>query len=210
MDIIQLDDGFPVARGCRIELLTFDAVTSSVPAGSIQTRAFGVPKWALSLVSPQVMNDERAGRWKALQLKLRGALNRVAAYDPGRPVPLGSLRGSLTLVGDVAVGDVTAQITGGLGQAGKTLVAGDMLGLGAGYGTSQLVCAVEDVAADGSGALTVRFEPPARRAFAAGTAVAWQRPRAYFVQPQGRAGWGAYSRARTNQMSIDLVEDIGP
>ena len=207
MDIIQLDDAFPVARGCRIELLTFDAVSASVPAGSAQTRAYGVPRWSLSLVSPSVMNDARAGRWKALQLKLRGSLNRVAACDPGRPVPLGTLRGNLTLAAPIAIGDVTAQITGGAGQAGRTVVIGDMFGFGAGFGTSQLVCAVEDGVADGAGAMTLRFEAPARRAFPTGTVVTWQRPRAYFLQPQPRAGWGAYSRTRTEQMSIDLVED---
>lgn len=209
MDIIQLADDFPVSRGSRIALITTDAVSSSDPTGSAQTRVYGVPKWGLSLVSPTVMNDRRAGAWKALTLMLRGSVNRVAAYDPSRPVPLGTLRGAPTLSAVVAKGDVTAQINAGPGQAGKTIEVGDLLGIGTGFGTSQLVCAVQPATADGSGLLTLRFEAPARRDYAAGTAIVLIRPRAYFMRAQGRAEWGAYSRLRTNSMSIDLVEDIG-
>lgn len=210
MDIIQLPDDFPIARGSRIELITTDAVSTSDPTGTSQTRFYGVPRWALSLVSPQVLNERRAGQWKGLALSLRGSINRVAAFDPSRPEPLGTIRGSLVLAAPVALGDVTAQINAGVGQAGRTVSTGDFFGLGTGYGTSQLVCAVQDGVVNGSGLVTLRFESPARRSYAAGAVVVWSRPRAYFLRLQGRAGWGAYSRRLTNSMSIDLVEDVGP
>lgn len=209
MDILQLPDDFPASRGSRIALITTDSVTASDPSGTAQTRLYGVPKWGLSLVSPDVMNEARAGAWKALTLMLRGSVNRVAAFDPSRPVPLGSLRGSPTLSAPLAKGDVTALISAGSGQAGKTLAIGDLVGIGTGFGTSQLVCAVQPATADGSGALSLRFEAPARRDYPAGTAIVLIRPRAYFMRLQGRAEWGAYSRTRTSSMSIDLVEDIG-
>jgi hypothetical protein len=209
MEIIQLADDFPIARGSRIEFITTDAVSTSDPTGTTQARFYGVPRWALSLVSPQVMDEYRAGQWKGLSLRLLGAINRVAAFDPSRPEPLGTLRGALTLSAPVAQGDVSAQISAGAVQAGRTVTIGDFFGLGEGYGTSQLVCAVQGSVVDGAGKVVLHFAAPARRAYAAGTVVVWSRPRAYFQRLQGRAGWGAYSRKKTNTMSIDLVEDVG-
>lgn len=90
---------------------------------------------------------------------------------------------------------------------GATLLAGDWLQIGSGLGTSQLVKAVADAAAAESGAMTVTFEPPLRKAHLAAVAVTWDKPVAYYKQtsvPQ----WGYRPAMRYKQggFALDLLE----
>lgn len=206
MAIITMSADLRCARGCRVEQISADALTTSDPAGTSQARLYGLPKWALSLVSPEALTDAQAGVWKALLLGLRGQVNYLAAFDPARPVPLGTLRGALTLAAAAAYGDNTASITGGAGQAGKTLQAGDWLQLGTGLGSSQLVCCTANAVADGTGLIAVTFEPTLRLGFALGATVAWDHARAYYRRTPARAGWAAYSGRITQVMNVDLIE----
>lgn len=205
MGIIAMAWGLRCGQGCRVEQITTDAVGVSDPAGNTQARAYGVPRWALSLVSPTTMTDADAGVWKAMLLALRGSLNYLAAFDPSRPVPRGTLRGAPTLLADAAYGDNTATLSCA-GQVGKTVTVGDWLQIGAGLGTSQLVLCTAAAVVDGAAHLALTFEPPLRRAYAAGTGVTWDHPVAYFRRPPGRAGWSPYSSRHTQAMSVDLVE----
>ncbi|PTT75430.1 hypothetical protein DBR42_28930 [Pelomonas sp. HMWF004] len=102
--------------------------------------------------------------------------------------------------------DETAFLNCGIPAAGRTLKSGDWVQFGAGLGTSQLVLCVADAVVNGSGLLTLRFEPPLRMPFAAGTAVTIERPVAHFRKPPGRVGWAAYSDRLTQGMSVDLLE----
>lgn len=206
MSIVAMPANLRCGRGCKVEQITTDAVGASDPAGNTQARAYGVPRWALSLVSPSVLTDAEAGVWKAMLLATRGSLNFVAAYDPSRPVPKGTLRGALTLLAGVAYGDNTATLDCGAGQAGRTVKVGDWLQFGAGKGSSQLVIVTADAVVDGASHLALTFESPARMAFAAGTAVTWDHPVAYYRRPPGRVGWTPYSSRHTEAMAVDLVE----
>src|SRR5690606_14374504 len=91
----------------------------------------GVPLWVVSIQADRVPELE-SGIWKALLMKTKGATNQIAVYDRKRPVPLGTMRGILSLDGAHPQGHATLTLTGGAGQAGKTLLAGDMLGVGSG------------------------------------------------------------------------------
>lgn len=206
MAIITMPTTLASGRGCRIEQITTDAYGVSDPGGSTQARVYGHPRWALSLVGYELMTDAEAGQWKAMLLQLRGTVNFLAAFDPSRPFPTGSLRGSLALLGAAAAGDVTCTLDCGAGQAGRTLRVGDWLQIGDGKGTSQLVITMADATVDGSGHLALTFEAPLRQAFAAGTAVAWDHPRAYFRKPPARAGWTPFSQTFAQNMGADLVE----
>ncbi|MEJ1933987.1 hypothetical protein WDZ92_27640, partial [Nostoc sp. NIES-2111] len=144
MPIITMPRNLRCGRGCKIEQVTTDSVSVSDPSGSTQARSYGVPRWSMSLVSPQALPEADAAVWKAMLLGLRGSLNYLAAYDPGRPVPLGTVRGALTLGAAVALGDNTAVLACGAGQAGRTIKVGDWLQIGSGLGSSQLVmCGAE-------------------------------------------------------------------
>jgi hypothetical protein len=81
--------------------------------------------------------------------------------------------GSPILRAAVAVGAKTATINT---FPGRTVQAGDMLGIG-----GQLVRVVANATADGTGALAVEFLPRLRAAAAQGSVVTWDKPTATFM-----------------------------
>ena len=139
-----------------------------------------------------------------LTLALRGSINHVAAWDVGHPAPSGTMRGTPTLNAGVSAGATTLVLA--TGQPGATLLQGDKIQLGTGLGTSQMVMVLLDAVANGSGVLTVTTEPPLRLGFAGGTAVTWNRPRAYFKQSSARSTWSYAPSGVVTGMSIDLLE----
>jgi hypothetical protein len=121
------------------------------------------------------------GEWQAMVSRLRGRVNHLAAFDPLRIAPLGTMRGTLTLASPLAQGAFSMSVTGGAGQAGATLLRGDWLQIGAGL-AGQLVMVTADATANGSGVIAVSFENPIRLAagYIAGTAVTWDRPLGHY------------------------------
>lgn len=91
-----------------------------------------------------------------------------------------------------------------------TLKPGDLLRIGSGLGTSQCVMAMgpSDTVADPLGNMTVPIEAPPRIAFASGTAVAWDKPTAFFRARGGSASSWKYGNRGTTQvgLSLDLIE----
>lgn len=162
------------------------------------------PVWQV-LIERNALSAAEAGAWMSLFLRLRGGLNQLEFWNLGRPVPRGTLRGTLTLAADAARGAASIQISGGVGQAGATLLAGDFLGLGSGL-TQQVVMVTVDATADASGLITVSFESPLRNAFTAGTAVTWDKPKALFRVQNDILGW-EYEKAIVNGFALELLED---
>jgi hypothetical protein len=206
MAIIQMPDALRCGQGCRIEQVTFDVLTASDVTGSSQARPYGMPHWALSLASPEFMAEPDAAAWKAMLLSLRGSVNVLAAYDPSRTAPVGTLRGAPVLQAAAVFGDDVITLNAGGGQAGRTLEPGDWLQIGTGFGSSQLVMVRASAVLDGAGVGSVSIEAPLRREFAAGAAITWQRPRGYFRKAAGRVGWSAHCPGVTQSMAVDLVE----
>jgi hypothetical protein len=183
----------------------------------------------MQLRSRTIQSFADAGKWEALVYGLRGRVNHLSAFDPGRVAPAGTARGSLRLAAVAAAGATSVVLVGG--TAG-TLLAGDLLQFGTGLGTSQLVKVMADVASvpptdtafswDNGGAfswtnggaftwsdpgvITVTFEPPLRQAFVQDTPAAWSYPRAYY-RAQG-AAQASYTPGYTGQgdYALDLVE----
>lgn len=154
----------------------FDVTSRSV-FGS-QSIESGAPLWTAEIDIKPLMESE-AGLWKATMLKLRGQTNQLELWDVRRPAPLGTMRGGLVLADDAAQGDETITIAGGAGQAGATLLQGDMLQLGSGE-TQQVIILTENGTADVSGDIQVTFQAPLRNAFSAGATVVYDRPKALF------------------------------
>lgn len=198
MAIITLPTNLRLGAGSGMGQQRHDLVTRSDATGAEQARVLGPPRWLLRLVQPPALGVADAAVWRALVLRLRGRVNHLAAHDPGLPAPRGTLRGSPTLSGSHALGATTLVLTGSSG----TLLAGDMLGIGTGLGTSQLVMVTADCTQ-----ASVPIEPPLRTAFAGGTAVAWDRPTAYFRATTDAAQW-SYGRGRrvVQGLSLDLLE----
>ncbi len=206
MAVITMPTALKCAQDCRIEQVHFDTISASDVTGSSQARPYGVPHWALSLTQPGVLTDAEAGLWKAMLLGLRGSVNYLHAYDPNRRAPFGTFRGSPTLAAAAAYGDNAISLDGGAGQAGRTLLIGDWLQVGSGFGTSQLVAVTSNATANGSGVIAVTIEAPLRMAFASGAAVTWDHARGYFRRPPGRLGWAPYAGRYTQGLAADLME----
>lgn len=204
MAIIQLPTGLKIER-LTIGQQRYDLDFSNSDTGSGSTRLLGPPRWKVSFSSAAEMDIDQASAWVATMVKLRGRVNHLAVWDVARPVPRGTMRGTLTLSASAAAGSTSLTITGGAGQAGRTLLAHDWLQLGVGVGTSQLVMVTEDVTADGSGVVTLTVEPPLRTAFSAGAPVTWDRPLGYYKSTTQHTEW-TYERAVQGGISFDGIE----
>jgi hypothetical protein len=163
----------------------------------------GMPKWAASISAPDIY-EYQASQWQTLLMQLRGRQNQLALWNLARPVPLGTYRGSPTLSSSVAMGDTTMTFVDAT-QASKTLKVGDYVGIGSGL-TQQVVMLVADATANGSGVITVTFEPPLRNAFATSTAITLDKPKALFRQTASSNKWD-YSGVFASGFALDLQED---
>lgn len=157
------------------------------------------PMWLSAITG----TPKRPELWQSLMLRLRGKTNQLALWNMGRPQPLGTMRGAMT-IGATAQGATTLTITAS-GQVSKTLLAGDYLGVGSGL-TQQVVMVVADAVSNASGVITVTTEPALRNAFAAGAGVTWYRPCALFRRKDSVSQW-EYEPGVIKGMTIDLIED---
>lgn len=204
MSIVTLPSSLPLGPGSRMGQQRYDLVAVSETTGAQQVRPMGPPRWMLTLVQPATLPAAHAGQWQGLIVALRGRINHLAAWDPGRPVPMGTMRGTPSLGASAAVG--ASAITVATGQPGCTLLAGDRIQIGTGLGTSQLVMVTANATADGSGSLALSIEAPLRQAFASGVAVAWNRPLGYFRAATDQSSWSYPSRNAVQGMALDLLE----
>ena len=207
MSIVILSTALKLSPGGGVGQRRFDMLTQSDSTGSQQARLLGPPRWTLRLVQPDFLTLDEAGLWSAMALRLRGRVNHLAAWDPARPTPRGTIRGTLTLAATAAAGATVVSVTGGVGQAAKTVVAGDWFQIGAGLGTSQLVMCTAAATADGAGVVSLSFEPPLRQGYASATAVAWDKPLAYYRQQTESTSWTYINNgAMVSGLSLDLLE----
>lgn len=208
----------------------FDLVEQSESTGAQSTRLLGPPRWSLSLQSRPVQSFAEAGKWEALLYGARGRVNHIAAYDPGRTLPAGTLRGTPRLSAIVAAGTTSATLVGGsLG----TLLAGDLLQFGTGLGTSQTVKVIADATSVPStggsfvwdntgvfvwsnagtfvwtldGTIAISFEPPLRAGYVQDTPVSYTRPVIYCKAQAANQG-GSYTPGFIGQggYALDLLE----
>jgi hypothetical protein len=177
------------------------------------SQAIGVsaPVWQAT-IGQSLFKDSsvNAGAWQSLALRLSGKVNQLELWNVMRPAPLGTLRGTLTLNGAHAQGATTLAVSGGAGQAAKTVRAGDYFGLGSGI-TQQVVMATADALANGSGDVTIDISAtPLRGAFSTGSAVTWDKPKALFRQTASKTAWKYGQGAVVSGIALDLIEDWRP
>lgn len=182
-----------------------DVVFSSI-FGS-QALEGGSPLWEADLQGvPQVWPE--AHQMVAFLESFEGYRNQLALWNLAQPYPIGTMRGTIKLAFSAAKGAGELAIYAGSGQAGKTLLAGDLLGVGSGL-TQQVVRVMEGEVATGSGDMTISISPPLRNAFAADAVVTWDRPKALFRQKSANAGI-EYTPGIGQPWSLSLVEDWRP
>lgn len=172
-----------------------------------QAQEVAAPLWEVMLSAPMAP-EYLSGGWKSLLMQLRGRVNQIAIWDMARPVPTGTMRGTMILPTGAAQGDNTLSISTDVSQAFKTLVQGDMLGVGSGI-TQQVVMVVADATANASGNVTVTVEPSLRNAFAASASVTWDKPKALFRRNDSKSSW-KYTGHMAEGFSLSLIEDWRP
>lgn len=208
----------------------YDMVEQSESTGAQSVRVLAPPRWKWTLRSLDNMSLAKAAQWEAIAYALRGRVNHLAVWDPMRPVPQGTMRGSMRLYANVAAGATSMTLVGG--TAG-TLLTADWLQVGSGLGASQLVKTMADTAStpavDGtfvwdnggafvwtnggtfvwnnSGLVTVNFEAPLRLAYPLDTVVTWSYPLAYF-KAQNESQQSNYVPGYFSQggYALDLLE----
>lgn len=178
--------------------LNFDS-----PFGS-QSAELAPPVWT-ALLTPARFNRDEYAEWEMLLLSLEGRQNQLALWHLDRPQPRGTMRGTMTLNGAHAQGDALLNLSAGAGEAGKTLLAGDHLGFGSGT-TAQVFKVAADATADGSGNISVQVRGYLRTAFATGTVVIWDKPKALFRRLDGKTRM-RHARGGVDGTALDLVED---
>ncbi len=214
----------------------FDVAETSPETGDTAVNAGAPARWTCTLRSASWLTLDEAAEWEAMLLRLRGGINYLAVYDVLRPAPRGTMRGAPVLRDPVARGDSTAVLTNVVG----TLKTSDWLQFGTGVGTSQLVKLLEPVSSAVltptsagwvnnvagaatwvnnasapatwwlGGSVTITFDAPAREAFAAGTAVVWDKPVAYYGMNNSATTWQAGSNGPTLAgYAFDGVEQWG-
>lgn len=199
MSIIQIPAGLSVGAQTWAQQRNDFEFRSMFGAQAVEAAG---PMWLSSITATQ----KRPELWQALMLQLRGKTNQLALWNMGRPQPKGTMRGSMTIAA-TAQGATSLVITAA-GQAGKTLLAGDYLGVGSGL-TQQVVMVTADATANGSGVVAVSTEPALRNSFASGAGVTWYRPCALFRRKDSTSQWD-YAPGTVSGMSLDLIEDWRP
>lgn len=181
-------------------------VVSASPFGSQGIEA-ATPQWTCAMTGvPEYTRD--AILLETFLESLAGYKNQVAVYNRAQPVPAGTMRGTMVLSANAADGATSLSISAGAGEAGETLLRGDLLGIGSGL-TQQVVRLSANATANGSGVIVVSLNHPLIGAFLAGESVRWDRPEALFRQVQDNAGI-EYTPGIGQPWALDLLEDRRP
>jgi hypothetical protein len=182
------------------------AIVNRSPFGSQSVDAAS-PLWEASMTG---VSESRSMASQISQFleSFEGYRNQVALWNFLQPAPLGTMRGTMTLSADAAQGATSLSITAGAGQAGKTLLKGDLIGFGSGL-TQQVVRLTADATADGTGLIAVSIGTPLRNAFLAGAAVTWDKPKALFRQKTLNEGIDV-SADGAQPWTLSLIEDVRP
>jgi hypothetical protein len=199
MSTIAWPTGF-VPSAMRFTQLGRNLSFVSQVSGGEESRSLAPAKWLVNITMP-VKKDNR--EFVAFTMKLRGGVNYFSVYDFTRPVPKGTMRGTMTLDASASLGASSLSITAGVGQANTTLKAGDWLKAG-----SQLFMVVDNATANGSGVITVNIEPPVRTALSGGAAVTWDKPTTVYRMKSSEAGFDVLNVGYVGGMTLDATEVI--
>lgn len=182
------------------------ALTFSSPFGTQSVEAAS-PLWEVTMTGvPQYWQP--AHQMVAYLESFDGFRNQLELWNLAQPVPVGTLRGTPVLGADAAQGATLLAISGGIDQAGTTLLKGDLLGLGSGL-TQQVVRLAADATADANGDIVVMIGTPMRNAFLAGDAVTWNKPKALFRQKTLNEGI-EYQPVIGQPWTLSLIESVRP
>ena len=175
------------------------AISRSVFDGGVQAQVLGAPRWAFTITTG-VVPLAQVPEWEAFIQRLRGAVNRVRAWDWRREGPLGPATG--TPVVRVSALGATLATEGWTPSVAGILRAGSYLGVG---GELKRLSVTAD--SDALGRATLSFEPPLRAAPAVGTTVYLVKPTAVFYLTTERPAM-PQDGARNTGWTLSFEEDV--
>jgi hypothetical protein len=164
---------------------------------NVQTLDFLGERWIAKMTIVPTVDSIVGAAYEAFWDRLKGPANQITLGHLKLSAPQGTMRGTPTLNASVAQLANTATLNA---TAGATLRAGDMLGIG-----GQLVRIMADATADGSGHMTIEFQPRARVAWSAGAAVTWAAPTAPFMI-KADSGPTTWEPGFANGTTVELIE----
>ena len=179
-------------------------VSVSDLSGYVQTAELPGARWTAS-GSYAPMERADAALMEVFFAQLRGQANRANVPTFGRRTPRGTWAGSPVVNNEV--GSPTLVQTGTTLQvktftAGATVKKGDYFNIGSG---GELKIVTADGTADGSGLLTISFEPPIRTSPAHGTALVSTNCTCLMMLTDPHSKWGMKEGGFTD-FAFDFVE----
>lgn len=171
-----------------------------------QSQEITAPVWEV-LLKPRNFTKRDYAEWESLSLGLHGRRDQLALWHLDRAAPQGTMRGSMVFSGAHARGANSVSIYAP-GQAGTTLLQGDHIGFGSGL-TQQVVKVQADAMVGLDDIITVSVESFLRNAFADGSEITWNKPKALFRRSSTKTGM-KHSSGVVNGLALDLIEDWRP
>jgi hypothetical protein len=154
--------------------------------GSVQTLELPGMRWAATL-NYNNFTEEYAASLEAFITQLRGQSGRFYLYNFARSVPRGTVSGSPTVNNEsaspTALQTGTTLITKNWG-AGSQMKKGDFFSV-----NYELKMMKADATADGSGNMTMTFEPPLRSSPAHGDAIVYTKPKCIMMLRDDKNVW---------------------
>jgi hypothetical protein len=199
MSTIALPSIFRVSQFAMVQEENL-RVNSSPYGGSEQLVDLLNDRWKVSL-EVGVSQQSEGAQLEAFINAQRGGINTVNLFHYGRPVPRGTMRGTLTLAATAAAGAASITLTGGAGQASTTLLAGDLVGVG-----GLLLMVQDNATANGSGVITINITNRLRVLQTSGVSVTWDHPTAFF-RLVGKPTI-AYVGTQVQGFSADYIEAV--
>ena len=199
MSTIAFPPVFPVVSFTLLQVNNIRAFSSPYGSNEILTDMLN-DRWKMT-IGIGITNYRNAAAVEAFVNAQRNGINTVNLYHFVRPTPQGTMTGTPTLNGAHAAGVDTIAITGGVGNAGKTLVAGDIIGLG-----SLLLMIAANLTLDGSGNGTATMTNRLRVAQPSGAAITWNYPTAPFRLTT--VPGVAYAGTQVSGMTLDYLEAV--
>ena len=162
---------------------------------AVQTIELIGPRWSFT-AAYHAFEEADAALLQSFLVKIRGQANRFTAYNFARSTPRGSATGSSTVNNES--GSPTTLQTGTTlitksWTAAATLKEGDFFAV-----NGELKMVTANATADGSGNMTISFEPPLRASPAHGAAITYTNPTATFMMTSQTAEWDTAPGKFTN------------
>lgn len=182
-------------------LIVPQLVARSVFDGSTQADTMGAPRWGFTVTT---------GAYKLSDLppieaffnRLRGATNRVRAWDWRRESPRGVATGAPTV--RVAGGGSTLQTQGWTASVAGILKAGDWFSV-----NGELKQLVVDLDSDSAGRGVATFEPPLRAQAPVNAPLLLVKPTSTYILTSEPPRWGQQG-AKVTQQTMTFEEDFRP